>query len=215
MLDKQSNEWSYSGGNSPHLLRGIVYCSCGGKVTYSKNHGKFSRCVCSSYKKAGSRFCNNIQYLKEDDLISMVLENLRKNVKKYLDKGKLNYNVKPIKKNTDNKLAIKKQIDIIDQKMKNMYEDKLNNIISVELYIQISKDLEKKKNELNIRLNDISKVKNNNKEEVKQDCIEKYIKKVLEFDEKSEIDREIILKLIDKIVLENKKIKSISYNFSI
>lgn len=48
MLDKKSNEWSYNGKNKNHLLRGIVYCSCGGKVTYNYNHGKFSRCVCSN-----------------------------------------------------------------------------------------------------------------------------------------------------------------------
>ena len=53
------------------------------------------------------------------------------------------------------------------------------------------------------------------KEDVKEESIEKYIKKVLEFNSDSEIDRNIILKLINKIVLENKKIKSISYNFSI
>ena len=45
--------------------------------------------------------------------------------------------------------------------------------------------------------------------------IEKYIKKVLEFNQNEEINRDIILKLINKIVIENKKIKSISYNFSI
>ena len=45
--------------------------------------------------------------------------------------------------------------------------------------------------------------------------IEEYIKKVLEFNENEEIDREILLKLIDKIVIENKKIKTIKYNFSI
>ena len=81
MLDKKSNEWSYNESGTIHLLRGLVYCSCGGKVTYNKNHCKHFRCVCSSYKKAGSKFCNNIQYLREDELISIVLDNLRKNVK--------------------------------------------------------------------------------------------------------------------------------------
>ena len=145
----------------------------------------------------------------------MVLDNLRKNVKKYLDKEKLNYNVKPKKKNKDNKLILKKQIEMIEQKIKNTYEDRLNNIISTELYVQISKDLEKKKNELNIRLNDLINIEDKVEEDIKEESIEKYIRKVLEFDQKNEIDREIILKLINKIVLENKKIKSISYNFSI
>lgn len=215
MLDKQSNEWSYTNLESNHLLRGIVYCSCGGKVTYNKNHGKFSRCVCSSYKKAGARFCNNIQYLKEDDLISMVLDNLRKNVKKYLDNKKLNFKVKQPKAMQDNTLAIKEQINLINQKMKDMYQDKLNNIITSELFVQMSKELEKKKDELNNRLQDIEKEKIKKNKEINSDSIEKYINKVLEFNQNEEINRDIILKLINKIVIENKKIKSISYNFSI
>ena len=184
-------------------------------MTYNKNHGKFSRCVCSSYKKAGARFCNNIQYLKEDDLISMVLDNLKKNVKKYLDNKKLNFKVKQPKAMQDNTLAIKEQINLINQKMKDMYQDKLNNIITSELFVQMSKELEKKKDELNNRLQDIEKEKIKKNKEINSDSIEKYINKVLEFNQNEEINRDIILKLINKIVIENKKIKSISYNFSI
>ena len=215
MLDKKSNEWSYSGNNSNHLLRGIVYCSCGGKVTYNKNHGKFSRCVCSSYKKAGAKFCNNIQYLKEDDLITMVLNNLRENVNKYLDESKLKYEVKQPEMIQDNSKVIEEQIKLIDNKIKNIYQDKLNNIITTELYMKKTKDCQKKKEELNFRLNDIEKEKKNKEEKIKTDNIEKYIKKVLEFNKNDEINREIILKLINKIVIENKKIKSICYNFSV
>lgn len=215
LLDKQSNEWSYTNSKSKHLLSGIVYCSCGGKVTYNKNHGKFSRCVCSSYKKAGSRFCNNIQYLKEDDLIVMVLENLRKNIKRYLDDKKLNYKAKQPKILRDNTSLLKEQINLVDQKIRDMYQDKLNNIITTELYVQMSKEFEKKKEELNNRLQNIEKEKIRKNRETSNDSVEKYIKKVLEFNKIEETSRDIILKLINKIVIENKKIKSISYNFSI
>lgn len=214
MLDKQSNEWTYSPLNSPHLLRGLVYCSCGGRVTYNKNHGKHSRCVCSSYKKAGAKFCNNIQYLREDELISLVLENLRKNVKKYLDTQQLDFKVKA-PKIKDNRAEIEKQIKMLEQKKKSMYEDKLNNIITTELFLQMSKEIDEKKKGLNAILDDINKKDEEEKIVVSDNAIEKYIKRVLEFKNKDEIDREILLKLIDKIVIENKKIKSISYNFSV
>ena len=214
MLDKKSNEWSYNESGTIHLLRGLVYCSCGGKVTYNKNHCKHFRCVCSSYKKAGSKFCNNIQYLREDELISIVLDNLRKNVKKYLDAKKLNFKVKqPRVKNQA--LEIKKQIDLLENKRKTMYQDKLNNIISTELFIQLSKEIDEKEKGLNAMLSDIKKKQMDEKISINDEQIEKYINKVLEFKEKDKIDREIILKLIDKIVIENKKVKSITYNFSI
>lgn len=213
MLDKQSNEWSYSKNTTPHLLRGLVFCSCGGRITYNKNHGKYFRCVCSSYKKAGAKFCNNVQYLREDELISIVLDNLRKNVKKYLDFKKLNYSVNKPKKN-DNKTEIRKQLNLLEQKIKNMYEDKLNGIISTNLFVQMSKELEEKKKGLVKILNDIKR-KEEDKKDISEEMIEEYIKKVLSFDEKDNINREILVKLIDKIVIEDKKVKSISYNFSI
>ena len=215
LLDKQSNEWGYNKNCTPHLLRGLVYCSCGGKVTYNKNHGKYFRCVCSSYKKMGKKFCNNIQYLREDELISKVLENLKKNIKVYLDTEKLNYNGKKKKDVKDNKIAIQKEIDLIDEKIKNIYTDKVNGIISTELFVQMSKEFEEKKRELNIRLSEIEKLSNKGKKDVNEKDIEQYVKKVLEFKNRSEIDRNLLIKLIDKIVIENKKIKSIQYNFSI
>ena len=213
MLDKQANEWSYNKNCTPHLLRGLVYCSCGGKVTYNKNHGKYFRCVCSSYKKLGAKFCNNIQYLREDELISMVLDNLRKNVKMYLNSEKLNYNVKKPKDIKENKLAIQKQIDLIDEKIKNIYQDKINGIITTKLFVQMSKEFEEKKNKLNIRLNEMEKIVNKENKNISKENIEKYVKQVLEFKSTSEIDRNLLIKLIDKIVIENKKVKNIQYNF--
>lgn len=214
MLDKKTNEWSYNKSGTKHLLRGLVYCSCGGKVTYNKNHCKHFRCVCSSYKKAGSKFCNNIQYLREDELISIVLDNLRKNVNKYLDVKKLNYKVKQHKKK-NNLNEMKKQIDSIEDKRKIIYEDKLNNIISTEMYVRMSKELDDKKKSFITLIADMKEKQKEENITVSDDKIEEYINKVLEFNENEEINREIIFKLIDKIVIENKKIKSITYNFSI
>lgn len=111
MLDKQANEWNYS-RNKPHLLKGLVFCSCGARITYNKNHGKYFRCVCSSYKKSGAKFCSNIQYLREDELIAGVLESLKNNINQYLDAKKLNYNAKEIRKKVDDVDAIRKQIRI-------------------------------------------------------------------------------------------------------
>ena len=37
---------------------------------------------------------------------------------------------------------------LLDRKIKNLYEDKLNGIISTEMFIQISKEYEKQKNEV-------------------------------------------------------------------
>ncbi len=79
----------------------------------------------------------------------------------------------------------------------------------------MSKEFEEKKRELDIRLSEIEKLSNKGKKDVNEKDIEQYVKKVLEFKNTSEIDRNLLIKLIDKIVIENKKIKSIQYNFCI
>lgn len=80
MLDKKSNEWNYSNSKN-HLLQGIVYCNkCKSKIVYSKNHGKYFRCVCSNYKRNGSKFCSNI-HLREDTLINSVYNSLKASLK--------------------------------------------------------------------------------------------------------------------------------------
>lgn len=90
MLDKQTNEWNYSNRKS-HLLSGLVFCRCGSRVTYNKNHGKYFRCVCSSYKKYGNKFCSSI-HLREDELLKQVSESLKLNIEKYLNVKELKFN---------------------------------------------------------------------------------------------------------------------------
>lgn len=213
MLDKQANEWTYT-NSIPHLLKGLVFCSCGARVTYSRNHGKHFRCICSAYKKGGVKFCNNIQYLREDELISQVIEALKYNIKKYLDSSKLNYKCNDAIRKNDNLKEIKKQIEIIDKKIRVMYEDKMNDIISAEMFVQISKDYEKQKKDLEVRLKAERENKINNSKVSNKD-IEDAIKEMLELKDVNKIDRNLLIKLIDKIVVENKKISSITYNFSI
>lgn len=83
MLDKQTNEWNYY--NRPrHLLTGLAFCKCGSRITYNLNHGKHSRCVCSSYKRYGRSFCTNV-HLKEDELIQKVTDALKNNINKYFN----------------------------------------------------------------------------------------------------------------------------------
>ena len=100
MLDKQTNEFNYS-NRKKHLLTGLVFCKCGSRISYNLNHGKTSRCFCSSYKKYGNKFCHNI-HLKEEDLINEVSKSLKNNIEKYLNISKLDF-FSIIKSNVDNK----------------------------------------------------------------------------------------------------------------
>ena len=103
---------------------------------------------------------------------------------------------------------------MLDKKIKTIYEDKLNNLISTEMFVTMSSTYEKQKSDLKNILENIN-TKVEDKKQIPFKNMENYIKEILQFDNPDKIDRTLLLKLIDKIVIENKEIKSITYNFSI
>lgn len=51
MLEQKSNECNRY-NREPHILTGIAFCKqCGARITYTKNHGKEFKIICSNYKK--------------------------------------------------------------------------------------------------------------------------------------------------------------------
>ena len=207
MLDKKSNEWNYT-TSSPHLLQGLVLCKkCKSKITYSKNHGKYFRCVCSSYKKNGSKFCSNI-HLREDTLIDSVITSLKENITHFLKYDELEY-IGP-NTQTDNK-----KLDYLDSKItekdnliQSLYEDKVKGIITEDLFIKLSKQYETDKKSLQNR---VQKEKEINKNTIKKQDLIHNVKELLKFNENN-IDRNLLLKLIDKIEIDDDNI-DIYYKF--
>ena len=83
--------------------------------------------------------------------------------------------------------------------------DKLNKVIDEERFIRIKSKLEK---ELSVALEEQKRLLDNNKnkisEKTEEEKINKYINEFLRF---NNIDRDVIVNLIDKIeIFENKKI---------
>lgn len=213
MLNKQTNEWNYS-NRKKHLLTGLVFCKCGSRITYNKNHGKFFRCVCSSYKKYGSEFCSNI-HLKEAELLEMVSSSLKKNINIYLNLKDLKYPVIVVKDNKTQELAkLSKKKDEINKTIANLYEDKISSTISLETFKVLIKKYEKQKKELDMKISAISK----NKECVQDSKLtskelEETMKQLLKFDTINEENKSLVFKLIDKIIIDDDKI-TIKYKFN-
>ncbi|MCI8964814.1 MAG: recombinase family protein [Clostridia bacterium] len=207
ILDKKSNEWNYT-ASKLHLLQGLVLCKkCKSKITYNKNHGKDFRCVCSSYKRNGSKFCSNI-HLREDALINSVIASLRENIGNFLKYDELEYIF--LNKQANNKKLdyLYSKINEKDNLIQSLYEDKVKGIVTEELFIRLLKQYEEDKRKL-VKL--IQKEKEINKNEVNKDDLIFNTKKILEFKE-NKIDRNLILKLIDKIEIDDDSI-DIYYKF--
>lgn len=194
-------------GGNKHLLSGLVYCKkCKAKITYNKNHGKYFRCVCSTYKKQGSKFCTNI-HLREDVLIEKVISNLKNEINKLLKYEELEYI-------TDSKTDNKK-IEFLETKIKEknniiktLYEDKVNKIIIEDLFIKLYKQYEEEKNAMQEQIKNEMK---NNTNTIKKEALIENIKELMQFKDDN-IDRSVLLKLIDRVEIEDKNIE-IYYKF--
>ena len=215
MLDKQSNEWNYS-NRKRHLLTGLVYCKCGSKITYNLNHGKFSRCVCSRYKKYGNKFCSNI-HLKEAELIEKVTKSLKENIEQYLDYESLDLSkIQP--KKLDNKKVLdglKKQKEEQNKKIVNLYEDKISSRISIETFEMLIKKFEIEKKEIEKKIEELEETKNNeDKQTLDNKTIKALMKELIKFDSITENNISLVFKLIDKIIIDDKNIK-VNYKFKL
>lgn len=211
MLDKKTNEWNYSTRNK-HLLTGLVFCKCGSRVTYNKNHGKISRCICSSYKKYGNKFCSNI-HLKEAELIEIVASSLKKNIKEYLNFKDLKYPTLQVKDNTKQKLAkLSKKKAELNEAISSLYEDKIEGTISIETFKVLIAKYEKQQKQLDNEIALFSKTKKN-EQEFNPKELQKTMIKLLEFDTINEENRSLVFKLIDKIIIDDNKI-NINYKFN-
>lgn len=211
MLDKKTNEWNYS-NRKKHLLTGLVFCKCGSRITYNKNHGKVSRCMCSSYKKYGNKFCSSI-HLKESELIEMVANSLKKNIKEYLNFKDLKYPTLQVKNNTKQELAkLSKKKEELNKTISSLYEDKIEGTISIETFKVLIAKYEKQQKQLDNEIAPLSKTKEK-KEEFNPKELQEVMRKLLEFDTINEENKSLVFKLIDKIIIDDDKI-NISYKFN-
>lgn len=216
MLDKQSNEWNYSTQNR-HLLAGLVFCSCGSRITYNKNHGKYFRCVCSSYKKYGRKFCTNV-HLREDELIRAVINSLKYNINKYLNMDELNYNIEssPQKNFKKDILKLNQKKEELNLIISNLYEDKLLGVIEQDTFTNLVKKYEREKKECDRKIDTFEKTQNSiiPEKDENREKIKETMKESLTFNSISDENRSLMLKLIDKIVINDKDI-SIKYKFKL
>ena len=215
MLDKQTNEWNYS-GRKKHLLTGLVFCSCGSKITYNFNHSKCSKCICSGYKRYGKTYCKGI-HLHEDELIGKVAKSLKNNVDKYLNINDLNYSQltrNKCEEYRESMLALEKRKNDISRIISNLYEDKSSNIISTDTFMLLLKNYEKQKEEVNQQLKLLEGKSILNRENIKDEEMKEMMKNILDFNEITEENKSLVLKLIDKIIIEDKDIK-IQYKFNV
>lgn len=203
--------------NTEHLLAGLLYCPiCNNKYTYQKQSGLKDDMVaiCSMYNRYGKDYCTR-RAIRESVLNKFVVEDLRKNLTEKIDKEKLinsidksNINIekkKLEKRITDNK----KRINEINKILKTAYEDRVNGIIDTKEFVTYSESYKKEQEELIQKMENLN-LKLQDYENTKEKELIEYIKEIVSFEN---IDRNIILNLIDSIEIMDKNNIKINYKF--
>ena len=125
-----------------------------------------------------------------------------------IDKSSINIEKKKIEKRiTENK----KRINEINKILKTAYEDRVNGIIDINEFVTYSESYKKEQEEL-IQKTENLNLKLQNYENTKEKELIKYIKEIVSFEN---IDRNIILNLIDSIEITDKENIKINYKFKV
>ena len=203
-----------------NLLDGLLYCGdCGHRISVGPRRKKDNKCytICNYYRTyMKERLCtlhsNNYDLLEEN-----ILNVLKDKCINYINKNKIKEDtLKKIDsiKHIDSKETInllEKEINIINEKLDNLYIDKLNKVIDNEQFNRIKVKLDA---ELKIKVDNLNKLKINDKQ--KEDLktsekeLEKYINEYLSFDKPN---RDLVVNLIDKIEIFEDKTINILFSF--
>ena len=177
------------------LLDGILYCKeCSKRIVIQKNKNNYYT-ICNNYKKYSKlKICtshSNNYYKIEERIKCIIVKVISKiSINKLYKKIINRFEIK--KTNNSNEEKINRLNEMIEK----CYIDSLNNRISQDLYEKTTKNL--KKEIVNIE----NKINKNNK--IDYEYIEKKLKT---------INRELIIKLVEKIQIHNDKSIDIFWNF--
>lgn len=171
---------------------------------------------CGTYKRSGKDYCSphTLPFQVLDDIvlgdlkaIVQSVENLQELVRSQ------SFAASKLKKVTDTELMkVKSELERIKKLKKSIYEDYKEELISKEEFLSYREDYLKKEE---LYAKQIETLEAKKKDNVTEDIYETpWLKRLLELHDIEELDREIIVEMINEItVYENHKLK-ISYNFS-
>lgn len=201
-----------------HLLDGLLYCGdCGHRISVTSRRKKDNRCytICNYYRTYMKERRCTTHSNNYDELEEVIVKQLKKLCKKYIDKTwiKRNINLESMDDCNQVQNTIQNLTENLNQMTGNLddiYIDQLNRKISKEQYIRVKGKLETniiaiKKQIDNLKQN-LQCLKSSNKQE-----IDKYIDDFLSFEN---LSRELLVNLIDKIEIKSDKTIAIQVSFS-
>ena len=135
---------------------------------------------------------------------------LKETIKKYVNQNDLNIPHFPQKDNSKQIIFIYRKLKESEKYLISIYKDKVDEKISDDLFQTISSNIAKEKKQLENKLATLNAPSNSKPNDEKE--IRKFIHQALTLENKKNY-RNLLLKLINKIEIDNKNELKIYYNF--
>lgn len=170
---------------------------------------------CGTYKRSGKDYCtpHTLPFQVLNDIVLGDLKKIIRNVENLQELVKSqSFTATKIRKSTDIELTkLKAELERVKKLKKSIYEDYKDELISKEEFLSYREDYQQKETLYSKQIETLEEKK---KESVTEDVFETpWLRRLLELKDIEELDRDIIVEMIDQItVYENRKLK-ISYNF--
>lgn len=170
---------------------------------------------CGTYKRSGKNYCtpHTLPFQVLNDIVLGDLKAIIRNVENLQELiKKQSCTELKIKNSTNTELIkVKAELERVKKLKKSIYEDYKDELISKEEYLSYREDYQQKEALYSKQIETLEAKK---KETVTEDVFETpWLKRLLELKDIEELDRDIVVEMIDEItVYENRKIK-IRYNF--
>ena len=220
MLD--NNKRLTNNKNEKKLLHNLLYCNeCKKRLSAKYDNDKIYY-YCTT--RTIFHLCNNSNYVLYSDIENQVLNYLKEFIRKYSDKTLLRQAyLSEYSKNTTKKEEYNQQLSNyskellkINNKLDTLYDDKLNNVISVDMYKKYSVTLKEEQKDLDNKINDI-KQHISQEEKNLQDLAnnEKKITTLInKFCNLKNINEDVINEFIEKISIDKNRDLHIKLKFN-
>ena len=207
--------------NTPSLFGGIVKClDCGFKMRYSQethvrkngNKVKYISYICGNYSRSGRGACS-AHIIYQNPLSELVLDDIRYRAKRVLeDEDKVRYELmeqkttqsdKQKKSDKANLKMVQKRLCELERLMQALYEDKVLGSVSENTFKNLMAKYETEHEEKSALEKELSKRLSNTAQDERD--IEVYIKNIKKYVAIEQLDREMLLELINYIQIGERK----------
>lgn len=197
---------------SVNAFAGLVKCDrCGYALTLGNNKAGKHYLSCSTYKRKGKDACT-LHFIQYDDLYQLVLTDIQSKLsllraneeffarRLQVELGNTNtYKMQALQKEAS---EIKKRLQMLDKKFDQLYEDKLNGLLPVRKFLEMTKNTESEHQQLTEKLAGLeSQIA---VQKTVDDSISRFMDIIRKYADIKTLDSELLNRLVDKIVVGNK-----------